>query len=121
MVPRSALFTALVVGGLLPVSVERVFAMSEIECEIKSQASTSGMVFTGVIWATRKTVGDYKFMVSKHGPGGTSNVVQRGLFAVGANKSSVVGTVAVNAGAGDQVLARLTITSNGHEICTAEL
>ncbi|OIQ77747.1 hypothetical protein GALL_405580 [mine drainage metagenome] len=98
--------------ALLIFSGEKVHAMSTIQCEIKSRPVNNGSELTGVIWADQTTQGDYHFAVSSQGAGGTSNVVQSGLFALQPNEPKVIGAVVVNAGSGSSFSARLSVRSD---------
>lgn len=94
-----------------------------MQCEIRTQPSDVGVEMTGVVWSDNKATGSFDFIVNKEGPGGSSHVVQRGLFAVEPHQPEIVGTIRVNTSSGDRYLARLTITgADGSEtICSAIL
>jgi hypothetical protein len=107
------------VVALLIFSGEKVHAMSTIQCEIKSRPVNNGSELTGVIWADQTTQGDYHFAVSSQGAGGTSNVVQSGLFALRPNEPKVIGAVVVNSGSGSSFSARLSVRSDEGILCDA--
>ena len=94
-----------------------------MRCQIFSRPSDVGVEMTGVVWSENKATGSFDFIVNKEGPGGSSHVVQRGLFAVEPQQPEIVGTIGVNTSSGDRYIARLTITGvDGSEtICSAIL
>ncbi|MGB8622692.1 MAG: curli-like amyloid fiber formation chaperone CsgH [Paracoccaceae bacterium] len=117
----SLVLPALILGACMAVYPQKAVAMKEIQCEIRSRPVDRGVELVGVVWSDNEAAGGYSFIVKSEGPSGSSNVAQRGLFSLQANKPRVIGTVMVNSRAGDRFLARLTITSDGTEICSAQI
>lgn len=93
-----------------------------LHCEILTRNVSENLELTGVVWATVPTTGRYSFVVTKHGSGGSSNVVQSGLFQVTPTDKRVVGTIMVNALRGDRYHARLSAQSDKDEVmCDAQM
>lgn len=112
---------ALMLAACMAIYPQKASAMKDLHCEIRSRPVNGSVELTGVVWSDKQqATGDYSFIVNSQGPSGSSNVAQKGLFSVEPHHERVVGTVVVNARAGDRFLARLTINSDG-EICTAEV
>jgi hypothetical protein len=117
---RWVLPASLLLAACMAVNPQETSAMTDIHCEIRTKPVGKTLELVGVVWTDgRQMTGDYSFVVNSQGPGGSSNVAQKGLFSVNPREEAVIGTVIVNARAGNRFLARLTITSEG-EICTAE-
>lgn len=93
--------------------------MSKIQCEIRSRPVTGGTELTGVIFATHKMQGEYRFAVDSRGAGGQSSIVQSGLFALRADQPHVIGAIVVQAGSGTSFVARLTVRSDDGASCFA--
>ncbi len=92
--------------------------MNTIRCEIRSRPVGNGLELTGVIWANEEVRGDYSFTIRSQGAGGSSNVVQSGIFAIHPNQAKIVGAVVVNSGDGSSYSASLSVRSDGEEVCT---
>lgn len=110
---------AMFLVSLLALSGEKVHAMSTMHCEIRSRPVSGGVELTGVITASRELRGDYRFSVESHGAGGSSNIVQSGLFTLRPNEMRLVGAVMVNSGSGSSFVARLYVRSDEGETCVA--
>lgn len=123
-------------GGLLRAAIRAAFVlflcmvvlqpgkatvMTDIQCEIRSRPGASGLELTGVLWSERDLSGDYSFIVDSHGPGGVSQVAQRGRFNIAAGGSHILGTVTVNATASGSFLARFTVRTADGEACIVEM
>lgn len=105
--------------SLLALPGEKVHAMSNIQCEIRSRPVSGGVELTGVIYASRELRGDYRFAVESRGAGGSSNIVQSGLFSLRPDEPRVVGAIMVNSGSGSSFVARLSVRSDEGETCVA--
>lgn len=129
---RTALLLLLVMGASTPYVIQRASAMSKVEntssgevltesssgklhCEIVTTTKSQNLQLRGVVWSGDPAAGSYRFVVTKQGSSGTSNVAQSGLFDVGPEERKIVGMVVVNALAGDRYMARLSVQSGGNE------
>ncbi|AXQ95568.1 hypothetical protein LV780_17750 [Cereibacter azotoformans] len=88
-----------------------------IRCEIRITSNGGLTEYAGLAWAARRVEGEYDLTVSSRGPGGVSNTVQRGRFVLEPHRQSVLSRVQVMAGRTGTVQARLSIHSNGRELC----
>ena len=86
-----------------------------LHCEILTNTASQNLELKGVVWSSDGAIGRYNFIISKQGLSGSSNVAQSGLFDVAPNERKIVGTVMVNASAGDRYSARLSVQSGGSE------
>ncbi|WP_404404979.1 curli-like amyloid fiber formation chaperone CsgH [Pelagibacterium halotolerans] len=116
---QSLMFVLVLFYAILPWEAK---AMSEVQCEIRSQPLATGVDLVGVVWADHSVSGSYQFIVNKEGASGSSRVIQRGLLALEKNQPQVVGSITINAGSGDRYIVRLTVTADGDQtLCTADL
>lgn len=95
--------------------------MPFISCKIEKKPIASGLELTGVLWSDVPAAGNYNFTVDKVGASGRSKVLQSGIFSIEKNETVVVGTVTLNESRGDRYLARLVISRDGEELCSATL
>lgn len=129
---RKVLLLLLIMGTSTPYVIQRASAMSQVKkstsgevltesssgplhCEIVTNTESRNLQLRGVVWSGNHAAGSYRFIVTKQGSSGTSNIAQSGLFDVGPQERRVVGMVVVNALAGDRYQARLSVQSNGNE------
>ncbi|MCD7059647.1 curli-like amyloid fiber formation chaperone CsgH [Pelagibacterium xiamenense] len=119
LILQSLVFLIAIFVAILPQEAE---AMSEVQCEIRSQPLSTGVDLVGVVWADHTISGSYQFIVNKEGASGSSRVIQRGLLALEKDRPQVVGSITINAGSGDRYIVRLTVTADGDQtLCTADL
>lgn len=114
---RGATLVAVVLMGLpvLPVG-----ATQTLGCEIVQETRARGVVLTGVVQAPQPLRGNYRFVVTSQGGGGSSNVTQGGQFTAPANVATRLGSVMVNSGPGNAFSASLHIESEDGRTCDAK-
>lgn len=83
---------------------------SDLVCEIRSSPSGSGLRLEAVALARSAMSGEYEFVITKRGGGGSSNVSQGGDFQTGPGEETVLGEVTLGPGEGASVKAVLTVT-----------
>jgi hypothetical protein len=93
-------------------------ASVDVGCEIRTTKVPGGEQLEGVVFARKPAAGEYEFVVSKSGGGGTSNSSQSGDFELGARQESVVGEVTL--GGGGSAKAHLTVRWSGGEASCSE-
>ena len=115
-----AVGVALGIANVMPAHAEVLNAMVSIECDILTRAVTGGTEFSGIVRSQSQVAGDYSFIVASSGAGGTSSVIQRGLFQLGKEHEAMVGQIVIGSGARTQVTARLTIRTEYDDlVCNA--
>jgi hypothetical protein len=93
-------------------------ASVDVGCEIRTTKVSGGVRLEGVVFARKPATGEYEFVVSKSGGGGTSNSSQSGDFELGARQESVVGEVML--GGGGSSKAHLTVRWDGGRTSCSE-
>jgi hypothetical protein len=91
-----------------------------VSCEIRSSKSSGGLLLEAVATGRSRTTGEYEFVISKSGGGGTSDITQGGEFEIGPKEEAILGEVAVGSAEGAFVRARLTLTDGGKVLCEAQ-
>jgi hypothetical protein len=92
-----------------------------ISCEIRSSKSSGGILLEAVATGQAQTTGEYEFVISKSGGGGTSDITQGGEFEIGPEEEVILGEVALGSGEGTSVRARLTLSEGGKVLCEAQV
>ena len=92
-------------------STKATQASGEVGCEIRTTKVPGGMRLEGVVHARKPATGEYEFVVSKSGGGGTSNSSQSGDFELDTRQESVVGEVTL--GGGGSAKAHLSVRWDG--------
>ncbi|MGY6706607.1 curli-like amyloid fiber formation chaperone CsgH [Roseinatronobacter sp.] len=104
----------------MPAHSEVLKAMVSIECDILTRAVSGGTEFSGIVRSQSHVAGDYSFTVASSGAGGSSSVIQRGLFQLGTEHEAMVGQIVIGSGARTQVTARLSIRTEYDDlVCDA--
>jgi hypothetical protein len=91
-----------------------------VNCEIRSSKSSGAILLEAVATGQFRATGDYEFVISKSGGGGTSNIRQGGEFEIGPDEEAILGEVAVGSGEGASVRAKLSLTNGGKLLCEAQ-
>ena len=90
----------------------------DLVCEIRSSPAGSGIRLEAVVSAGADMSGEYDFVITKRGGGGSSNVSQGGDFQTGPGEETVLGVVTLGPGEGSSVTAVLTVTeADGRASC----
>lgn len=92
-----------------------------VSCEIRSSKTSGGILLEAVATGQAKATGEYEFVISKSGGGGTSDITQGGEFEIGPKEEAILGEVAIGSGEGISVRARLTLTEKGKLLCQAQV
>lgn len=82
-------------------------------CRIEAEQRAGLVYLSGVVHAQEDMVATASLRVRRTGAGGTSDNLQGGMFGVRAGEEAIVGQVAVNAGADDDLSAELTVAWEG--------
>jgi|GEM_PF-2514101 len=115
-----ALGVAVAITSVMPAHSEVLKAMVSIECDILTRAVSGGTEFSGIVRSQSHVAGDYSFTVASSGAGGSSSVIQRGLFQLGTEHEAMVGQIVIGSGARTQVTARLSIRTEYDDlVCDA--
>jgi hypothetical protein len=91
-----------------------------VNCEIRSSKSSGAILLEAVATGRSRTTGEYEFVISKSGGGGTSDITQGGEFEIGPKEEAILGEVAVGSAEGAFVRARLTLRDGGKILCEAQ-
>lgn len=92
-----------------------------VNCEIRSSKSSGDTLLEAVTNGQTQTTGEYEFVISKSGNGGTSDIKQGGEFEIGPEEELVLGEVTIGSGEAASVRATLTLMENGKLLCEAQL
>lgn len=106
---------ALAIANVVPSHAKVLKAMVSIECDILTRAVSGGTEFSGIVRSQSQIAGEYSFTVASSGAGGTSNIIQRGLFQIDREHEAMVGQIVIGSGARSQVTARLSIRTKYEE------
>ena len=99
-------------------STKATQASVDVGCEIRTTKVPGGEQLEGVVLARKPAAGEYEFVVSKSGGGGTSNSSQSGDFELDARQESMVGEVTL--GGGGSAKAHLTVRWSGGKASCSE-
>lgn len=91
-----------------------------VSCEIRSSKTAGGIMLEAAATGRGKTSGEYEFVISKSGGGGSSDITQGGVFEIGVDDEAILGEVRLGSGKGISVRARLTLTDKDKLLCEAE-
>jgi curli production assembly/transport CsgH protein len=91
-----------------------------IRCEIRKTVGEGSIHLTGVIFSSESIAGNARFLLTKSGPSGTSNINQGNDFKLAAGTEAYVSNVTINLRHGDHAVIELHATSGGGIACHAE-
>jgi hypothetical protein len=74
---------------------------------------------TGVVSSSAAVAGNARFVLTKSGPSGTSNVNQGNAFELAAGAENSVGHVTINLGPADHASVEFVATSSDGVVCRA--
>jgi len=90
-----------------------------LECEIRKTGNDGSVQLTGVVSSTAEVAGNFRFLLTKSGPSGTSNVNQGNSFNLAAGAQAHVSHVTINLRHDDHAVVELSATSNDGIVCRA--
>jgi hypothetical protein len=88
----------------------------ELSCEVRATKVSGGILLEALASAGAEIAGEYEFIISKTGPGGSSDVSQGGEFEVGPGREALLGEVTLGS-EGGSVEAVLTVRTPDGASC----
>lgn len=92
-----------------------------VSCELKLKRTSHGVQLEAWVRALRATEGEYQLIVTKTGPGGSSDVSQGGTFAVDARSATVLGSTEFGLEPRARLKARLILSDRHGRLCGDEV
>ena len=90
-----------------------------LACEIRKVSAGGSVQLTGVVSSSAAVAGNARFVLTKSGPSGTSNVNQGNAFDLAAGAEVHVSHVTINLGHNDHATVEFVATSNDGIACHA--
>jgi hypothetical protein len=90
-----------------------------LACEIRKVSVGESVQLTGVVSSSAAVTGNARFVLTKSGPSGTSNVNQGNAFDLAAGAEMHVSHVTINLGLEDHALVEFVATSSDGILCHA--
>jgi hypothetical protein len=90
-----------------------------LACEIRKVGVGESVQLTGVVSSSAAVTGNARFLLTKSGPSGTSNVNQGNAFDLAAGAEMHVSHVTINLGREDHALVEFVATSSDGILCHA--
>lgn len=106
-------------AGNQEMSVIAHAASGPISCEILKSDLGNSVHLTGVISSSEAIGGNFRFLVTKSGPSGTSNINQGNGLNLVAGAEARVSNVTINLRHGDRATVELIVTGGGGIACRA--
>lgn len=126
----AAILLALTAGALLTctnsyaedstVTVLAHAASGPLQCEIRKSGAGNSVELTGAITSSTAVAGNFRFIVTKSGPSGSSNINQGNKFDLAAGSQTHVGRVTINLETDAHAVVELIATSNDGIECRAQ-
>ena len=91
-----------------------------VECMVRRVPTLHGVRLEALARGDRDAYGDYEFVVTKDGAGGSSDIVQEGAFDLSAGEQ-LLGEAEFSMGRRDYYRARLVLRDGGGVVCRDEL
>lgn len=91
-----------------------------LQCEIRKTEMGSSVELTGMITSSVAASGNFRFVVTKSGPSGSSNINQGNKFDLAAGSQTHVGRVTINLEHDAHAVVELLATSNDGIECRAK-
>ncbi|WP_424629001.1 curli-like amyloid fiber formation chaperone CsgH [Bradyrhizobium sp. SYSU BS000235] len=91
-----------------------------LQCEIRRTDAGHSVGLTGTITSSTAVAGKFRFMVTKSGPSGSSNINQGNNFELTAGSQTDVGHVTINLEDNAKAVVELVATSNDGIECRAK-
>jgi hypothetical protein len=102
------------------VHVSEAPPVASVDCDIRVTRSSRGVSLRGVAHAHASIDGDYSFVITKSGGGGSSDISQGGAFDLMPGAEAVLGSADLSMERGARWRAVLTLERAGVEICRRE-
>jgi hypothetical protein len=96
-----------------------VSAVQDVSCEIEVRSTRHGAEFTALAHAYAWSEGAYELVLTKIDSSGSSDILQSGEFALGSSETEELGVAEISLERGARYRARLTLWSDGEEVCSA--
>lgn len=93
---------------------------SALSCEIRATPTRNGLKLEALAEAARAVRGEYDLVVTKSGPGGSSDISQGGAFSLAANERAVLGVAEVGLERRATINARLILRDGRSEVCRSQ-
>lgn len=90
-----------------------------LACEIRKVSVGESVQLTGVLSSSAAVTGNARFLLTKSGPSGTSNINQGNAFDLAAGAEMHVSHVTINLGSDDHALVEFIATSSDGILCHA--
>lgn len=90
-----------------------------LACEIRKAGVGDAVQLTGVVSSSVALSGQVRFVLTKSGPSGNSNVSQGNAFELTAGAENHVSHVTINLGHGDHAMVEFVATSKDGVVCRA--
>jgi hypothetical protein len=90
-----------------------------LACEIRKVSVGEAVQLTGVVSSSAAVTGNARFLLTKSGPSGTSNINQGNAFDLAAGAEMHVSHVTINLGREDHALVEFVATSSDGILCHA--
>ena len=91
-----------------------------LKCEIRKTGSEGSVHLTGVLSSLANVAGNARFMLTKSGPSGSSNINQGNAFNLAAGAETHISNVTINLRHGDHAVVELIATSGSDIACHAQ-
>ena len=106
-------------AGEQDMSVIAQASSGPLACEIRKVEAGAAVQLTAVVSGSAAVAGNARFVLTKSGPSGTSNVNQGHPFDLAAGAEIDVNHVTINLGPEDRAVVEFIVTSNDGKVCHA--
>jgi hypothetical protein len=91
-----------------------------LQCEIRKTAAGNSVELMGIVTSSSAIAGNFRFLVTKSSPSGSSNINQGNKFDLAAGSQTHVGRVTINLEPDAHAVVELIATSNDGIECRAK-
>lgn len=91
-----------------------------VDCDIDVRRTSNGVALEGLASFGRATDGDFSFVITKSGGGGSSDIEQGGEYDARAGEELSLGSAEFSTGRGSSWRATLKLFDGGREICRTQ-
>lgn len=95
--------------------------VATVACDVRVERSAHGVLLRGVAHARAAEHGDYSFVVTKSGGGGSSDISQGGEYALTPGAEAVLGSADLSMERGARWRAVFVLEKSGVEICRRDV
>lgn len=100
-----------------PERVQRVNATDGVTCEVRSRRTANGVLIQARAFADRDFSGEYDFVITKSGGGGSADISQGGAVDLEAGNAATLGENEISVERGARVRAVLTLSDASGQLC----